>query len=208
MKKVLAIFAHPDDEIIWGWHALQDPNLERHLIIVSDNHTGYGGRARAALEEVSTTIGTQSTICMNWPSEFYRLPTRYDSLTLPMLTCQLVETIKTCVNKIKPEHIVTHNPFGEYGHGDHRYVFNIVSSFIEHQSIRYADACQSNKCHLSFDKIPYPIGRAYFSSHRYVSSHTLNKEWFNPLKEIYKKHRAWSWGSPHVVPEKVGVYVL
>jgi len=138
--KVLCIFAHPDDELIWGWPIIQDVEIERHLITISDNHPGYGDKARKALEEVCKIAGIHLIECMNIQSEFYRLPIRNEPFTLPMLVEWIVKRVCEAVVSIRPDYIFTHNPFGEYGHGDHRLVFNILSSFID-VPIVFSDAC-------------------------------------------------------------------
>lgn len=196
--KVLGIFAHPDDEVIWGWPVMQDASIERYLITISDNHPGYDS-AGTALEEVCKTTGIHFVECMILPSEFYRLPTRYEQFTLPMLIERIIQTIKKALFEISPDYIITHNPFGEYGHGDHRLVFNIIISFIDKIGIVFTDACQSNKCHLSFDEIPIRIWEAYFLDE--IGRYELDKSWLDICSSIYKKHKAWSWDLPHVVPE-------
>ena len=35
--KVLMVFAHPDDEIIFGWPIFQDPTIEKELIMVKSD---------------------------------------------------------------------------------------------------------------------------------------------------------------------------
>ena len=35
--KVLMVFAHPDDEIIFGWPIFQDPTIEKELIMVTSD---------------------------------------------------------------------------------------------------------------------------------------------------------------------------
>lgn len=204
--KVLCVFAHPDDELIWGWPILQDTEIERHLITVSDNHTGYGGRAREALQEVCNSAGVHLVECMGFPSEYYRLPIRNDQFTLSMLTTKVILTIQEALLRIQPDFILTHNPFGEYGHGDHRLLFNIVTSFIEGLPIVFTDACQWNKCHVSFNKIPPRILKAYFSQP--LERYRLNHSWLDIHSLFYKNHNAWSWGEDHVVPDRLRLYQI
>ena len=127
--KVLGIVAHPDDEILWMWPAMQDKNLEKHLIVVSNNYPGYD-HAEHALKEVCEFADIQLFSCLCLPSEFYRIETRYNPVVLPDIIDEIKCFIQAAVETIKPDFIITHNPFGEYGHGDHRLVFNIVSSFF------------------------------------------------------------------------------
>ncbi len=35
--KVLMVFAHPDDEIIFGWPIFQDPTIEKELVMVTSD---------------------------------------------------------------------------------------------------------------------------------------------------------------------------
>lgn len=203
--KVLCVFAHPDDELIWGWPIIQDLEITRCLITISDNHPGYT-HARNALEEVCSKNGIHLIDCLNYPSEFYRLPTRYENLTLPMLVENVKGKIQTAIADFVPDYIFTHNPFGEYGHGDHRLVFNIVSSFIETVPILFSDACQWNRCHLSFEQIPPRIRQAYFSN--CLERYRVNHSWFDIHSLIYKNHNAWSWGDNHIVPDRVRLYQI
>jgi len=201
--KVLGIFAHPDDEVIWGWPIMQDNTIEKYLIIVSNNRPGYDS-ARAALEEVCKLTDIHFVACLNLPSEFYRLPTRYETFTLPMAIQRIVRTVNNALSEISPDYIITHNPFGEYGHGDHRLVFNVITSFINEIDIVFTDACQSNKCHLSFDEIPMRIWEIYFLDR--MDEYKLDKSWLDVCSSIYKKHKAWSWDLPHVVPESLRLF--
>ena len=201
--KALCVFAHPDDEIIWGWPVIQDVTIERHLITISDNRPGYN-EAKTALQEVCDVSGVHLVECLDYPSEYYRLPTRNAPLTLPMLADRVTATIKKAIVDISPDFIFTHNPFGEYGHGDHRLIFNIVCSFVEEKPIVFTDACQSNKCHLSFDSIPSRIQDAYFN--QFLGRYRLNLSWFDIRRLIYRKYNAWSWGEGHVVPDYLTLF--
>jgi LmbE family N-acetylglucosaminyl deacetylase len=202
--KVLCVAAHPDDELIWLWPIIQDVEIERHLITVSDNRPGYTN-AREALWEVCTMSGIKVE-CMGYPSEFYRLPIRNAPTTLPMLVSELVLKVQTAILRIQPDFVFTHNPFGEYGHGDHRLVFNIISSYIENIPIIFSDACQWNKCHLSSGEIPPRIQRAYFTNG--LERYRVNHSWFDIHSLIYKNHNAWSWGDDHIVPDRLRLYKI
>ena len=202
--KVLCVFAHPDDELIWGWPVIQDAEIERHLITVSDNRPGYASAAEA-LQEVCSTLDVRVE-CLHYQSEFYRLPIRNAVMTLPMLTSDLVSKIQMTTLRVQPDYIFTHNPFGEYGHGDHRLVFSVISSFIENKPIVFSDACQQNKCHVSFESIPPRLRQLYFLNE--LGRYRMNQSWFDIRSSIYKKHNAWSWGDNHVVPTKVRLFSI
>ena len=184
---------------------MQDKEIEKHLLVVSDNSQGYDDRALAALGDVCEAAEINLFSCLDIPAEFYRLPTRYELITLPMIIQKIQDIIDAAVQFSIPDFIITHNPFGEYGHGDHRLIFNIVSTYlVPFYEVRFTDICQFNKCHLSQKEISPSERQAYFRNS--VGSYVLNKEWFAKLRKIYTEHGAWSWGEPHEITSVASVY--
>lgn len=205
--RVLGVFAHPDDELLWGFPMMQYDDVDRYLMTVSDNHDGYDYHAKLALGKVCKTAGIRLVECLGLPSEYYRVCVRHGSLTLMQdVVPTIVAHLRRALDEVKPDRVITHNPFGEYGHGDHRLLFNIVTTLPETDGVEvmFTDACQLNKCHLSFGSVPRRVREAYYRNR--VDEYTLNTGWFKPLRKIYEDHGAWSW-TGHDVIEKVGVYV-
>jgi len=189
--KILAILAHPDDEVLWGWPVMQDENIERELLVISDNHNGYGDRSRMACSE----IWTNQTRILCRLSGFYRLPFRNAILTLPITTEAIRMHIELHIRAVQPDYIFTHNPIGEYGHGDHRLLFELVCVHPAVKKVLFTDICLYNKCHVGYNEIPKHIRDAYYREVR--GEYELDMEWFNRCKQVYQRHRAWSWkGEP------------
>ena len=206
--KVLGVFAHPDDELLWGFPMMQYDDVERHLITVSDNHTGYAMQAVKALRKVCEMARIRLVTCMGLPSEYYRIATRRQSTTLMLDVVPAIRNqVKQTIIDIKPDRIITHNPFGEYGHGDHRLLFNVVSTLPEANGIEivFTDACQLNKTHLSFENIPSRIRAAYFQN--CIEHYTLAMSWFEPLQKVYQEFGAWSW-TGHELTTQIGLYKI
>ena len=183
--KILSIFAHPDDEIIWGWPINQDKSIERDLLIISDNRSGYKKRATEALKEVCDSEDINLIGVVGLDSEFYRLPTRRADYVL----MHAVSEIKKSIPK-GYDYYFTHNPNGEYGHGDHILTFRIVAEICD--KVIYGDAFDRN-CHYSYSP--------KYIKEKILSSHTLDQDFLNRTMTIYKKHRAWSWS--HSVPNQI-----
>lgn len=188
---LLGIFAHPDDEIIFGWAMFNEPC---HILNISDNHNTYGKGPYQALQEVCrANESTCETVGL--PNEFYRLPTRYDKFTLTDAIDEINKAITEAIKRTGSTTIFTHNQWGEYGHGDHRLVHDIV---IRHPDIEYiltTDICQKVNCHLSTEK---PPKRIIMGSPTQLHC-KLDSGWFNRMKQIYEKHNAWSWGGHDIV---------
>ena len=206
--KILGVFAHPDDELLWGFPMMQYGDVDRYLMTISDNHNGYDYHAKLALETVCKSAGIKLVECSCLPSEYYRIATRRRPTTLMLdVVPTIVARLRRVIAEVKPDRVITHNPFGEYGHGDHRLLFNIVSNLpeLDDVEITFTDACQLNKTHLSFENIPRRIREAYYRDK--IEEYTLFMDWFQPLREIYKEHGAWSW-SGHEEVRKVGFYKI
>jgi len=206
--KTLAIYAHPDDEILWGFPQMQYSDVERYLYTISDNHNGYDYHAIEALKKVCEVSGIRLVGCLGIANEYYRIATRRKACTLMQdIVPAMMKGMREAINAVKPDRIITHNPYGEYGHGDHRLIFSLLNIMPEANDIEitYTDACQVNKCHLSFPEIPQRIRQRYFQNK--IEDYTLNRDWYNPLEEIYKDYGAWSW-TGHEVTEQVGLYRL
>lgn len=206
--KVLGIFAHPDDELLWGFPMMQYDDVDRYLITVSDNHTGYAMQATKSLRKVCEMARIKLVTCMGLPSEYYRIATRRQPTTLMLDVVPAIKSqIKRAIADVRPDRIITHNPFGEYGHGDHRLLFNIVSMLPETDGVEivFTDACQLNKTHLSFENIPRRIRDAYYKN--CIEHYTLCMDWFVPLQTIYQNFGAWSW-TGHEVVKEIGLYKI
>ena len=196
--KVLGIYAHPDDELIFGWPLMQDTAHDRYLIIASDNHNSYGDRPLNALRKICEKENIALYSCIGLPNEFYRLPTRYDDFVLTDAIKKIQDCIAQAIRDIQPDVVTTHNMMGEYGHGDHRLLFDIVSRHESVDVLTISDMCQYVDCHFSHAEIPRRLKLKYFS-YPWLSIEELDEAWFNRNREIYKQHHAWSWGGHDII---------
>jgi len=198
--KILGVFAHPDDEIIFGWPVMQGDG-ERIVLVVSDNSQNYPNAVQAL--SGLRDEGVKRIDCLNIPSGFYRLPFRKSEVTL----MQVVDRIKSRVSKMikdaSPDYLYTHNPMGEYGHGDHKLLFEICASLS--YPMLFSDICMINKCHFGFEEIPGHIQKAYYN-HNFFSSITLDKDFYRRGIDRYRKYHSWSWNG--TVPETAMLFKI
>lgn len=180
--KVLMVLAHADDEILWGYPILQDDRFDVELLICSsDLHNpqrqAYAGR-REALREVCDFHGIPFT-CWDYDSEFYRLANR----PTPSLQA-FSDLLADYIDNSGAEMIFTHNPHGEYGHLDHRLLFQLVAEHAG-RSMLITDIHR---------RINWPIGTPpslYYRSK--VAEYCLDMEQFERCKDIYVRRGCWTW---------------
>ena len=190
-KKVLGIFAHADDEIVAGWPIFQDESIDRTLVIMCDDVKRKGQGRIIALQEVCKVFNIRLFCAGNLDTEFYRLPTRYDDFVLTDALRLILSIITQAVLDVKPDYIMTHNPVGEYGHGDHRLLFEMVTQRSDVTPVIITDLCEENSCHRSSKYIPDSIAYAYYDGmHQYdVKMNNFYEKGMN----IYRKYGAWTW---------------
>lgn len=201
---ILMVLAHPDDELIFGWPVVQGRCLigtsidDISLLILSNNRTKYGEGPENALRECCEATQVNLLDLPRLDTNFYRTPTRYNNFCLQDVVKLFYSNVEKAIDLVKPDFVFTHNPMGEYGHGDHRFVFDIVSLFSI--SLLLTDICFANRCHLSSDKIPDIYAKFLFGGQIYKHCF-LNMNWYEGAKSIYERHKAWSWGGHDIVKE-------
>ena len=160
------VMAHPDDEVIFGWPVLKETN--KILICSSDLDNPkrmWCKNRKIALMEVCSELGIKYE-CLNYNSEFYRLPTRD-------------ETLKRMANDIQRrvgDKVFTHNPWGEYGHIDHIIINQIVPGH-----------CSD----ILIDSNWLPVRRHGLG--RLIKKAEWDEAIYQKLKKIYVRHGCWTW---------------
>lgn len=190
-KKVLGIFAHPDDEVLFGWPIFQSDEFEKHLIICCDDVIRRGQSRFNALVEVCKQENINLASILAEDNNFYALPTRRAEYLLTHAILKIESILEDVIEEIKPDYIFTHNPMGEYGHGSHRLLFEIVSQNPKVKNLLFTDICQESN-HRSHKEIPDIIWDAYYEFNA-VSKHELDEVFYYRCREIYNKHNAWTW---------------
>lgn len=138
-KTVMAIFAHPDDELaiapVLSKYAKE--GNEVYLVIVTDGSKGVtdhanipAGESLAIIRRKEATcsaeqLGIHTPIFLNYSDgelsqneNLYTLDDKIDSL----------------FKEHKPNTVITFGPGGEYGHADHRLVSNLVTEVFQKEA--------------------------------------------------------------------------
>tara|TARA_B100000780_G_C21088833_1_gene438762 strand:+ start:103 stop:1545 length:1443 start_codon:yes stop_codon:yes gene_type:complete len=110
----LMIIAHPDDELIFGGAELIKYGKDYKVILVSNPEN------ESRIKEFEDVMNKLS-IC-SWEI------LGYEDTLYPIQTYDKIDTI---INSRNWEKIVTHNPVGEYGHPQHKLIFDKVKSLTD-----------------------------------------------------------------------------
>jgi len=211
--KILMILAHPDDEVLFGFPILQykeypkshymDKTTTISLLTLSDNAEKYGEGPIQALQEVCRYNQVNVLSLPRTSTNFYRCAPRYENRVLRDVIQLFRKNIETAIGMTQPDFIFTHNPMGEYGHGDHRFVFNLVAQYDV--PLLLTDICFSIETHLSSEDIPKIYKKCLYNKEGV--EHHLDLAWYERMKTIYERHGAWSW-SGHESVKLCNLYAI
>jgi len=115
-NNMLMIVAHPDDEIIFGGAELIQNASNYQVICVT---CGEHDSSKHDFEKVMNELGVCSYEIWDYKAEF------------ELFENKLVDDISKIINSKKWDKIVTHNPIGEYGHIQHKQIFDIVKELTD-----------------------------------------------------------------------------
>ena len=138
-KTLMAIFAHPDDEIVISpiLSKYQKEGVNIHLVIVTDGSKGVTPHANIPAGEllaktraeealcVTKTLGIHSPIFLNYIDGDLALKENINSLD---------EKIDSLFKKYRPNTVISFGPGGQYGHPDHRIVSNVVTEVFQRET--------------------------------------------------------------------------
>ena len=144
----LLIIAHPDDETLWGYYQLKENKGWKILCVTNANNTIRVNE----LKNIAIYFDTALEIWNYKDSAFH-----YN------MHPQLYKDIANEINKPNVKMVLTHNPFGEYGHIQHIKVSNVVLtvskkptyvfSYTSNNKNKQNEICNLKKYYKSQDKI-------------------------------------------------------
>ena len=100
------------------------------------------------------------------------------------------------------DYIFTHNPLGEYGHLDHKFLFETV---LLHSSapMVYTDICLKSNW-PSVSVIPPRVRTLFYNCK--LTDCDLDLKFYSRCQQRYEEAGVWTWGEPPV--DHCGLYVL
>lgn len=177
--KILGIFAHPDDEVIFGWPIFQQYHIEKHLICV----TGSDSRLRC-LNQLSGKCN------FSWESP--RIKDGEIHKNIPAFEI----FVENAIENAHPDFIFTHNPHGEYQHPDHISIFNALYNMDSVKNMLITDiriSVKSKKYNIPSTNLEFSqeeIDKYYMNE---FSTSSIDEDFYNLAKRIYDSENAWTW---------------
>jgi LmbE family N-acetylglucosaminyl deacetylase len=185
-KKVLMVLAHCDDEVVCGWPVLQNPAITKSLLIVSSDRYSsqrqWCSHRKFATQDICRTLGVDVRV-MDYDSEFYRLDHRSGKLA------KAEEEILKTIDKFKFDFIFTHNPHGEYGHLDHKFLSNLLLRAAESPLVITDISLIADWTRIE------PTSRHYLTTfyRNLIGSVALNQAFYDRIKDFYTARGVWTW---------------
>lgn len=194
-----------DDEVIFGWPIMQDPDIDRYLVIVCDDVKRKGEGRLLGLQQVCSQFGIKLVCAGNVDADFYSLPTRYADFVLNDAIRLIRSMIAEAILNVAPDYVFTHNMWGEYGHGDHRLVHQLVAECSCRPPMLITDLCEENKCHHSYRRTPVWFD---WISKMEIDNSELNGVWYLSGMETYLNNRGWTWKKELPEAKNSTIYLL
>ncbi|KAA5825087.1 PIG-L family deacetylase [Algibacter amylolyticus] len=138
-KSLMAIFAHPDDEIVISPLLTKYANegVTINLVFVTDGSKGVAEHANIPVGDSLAKVRMEEALCVTKtlginPPIFLKYTD--GDLALYENLYALDDKIDSLFTKHNPNVVITFGPGGEYGHSDHRIVSNIVTEVFQREA--------------------------------------------------------------------------
>jgi LmbE family N-acetylglucosaminyl deacetylase len=217
-SRVLMVLSHADDEILFGWPVFQNKTIKKSLLCCSTDENNPAREWCKFRKNVLQSIcfdNMTEVATISAPSDFYSLDSRRpsgvprdsygDSLSpLRRFTDLLEKNVKELTGSGNYDYVFTHNPYGEYGHSDHKLVSELVFRSSEipviYTDIRFPTNWASSEKSKRLDRVFYqkPIS----------DSLTRDENLFNKYMKAYEQAGVWTWSRDEESSKTCRVYVL
>lgn len=198
-KKVLMVYSHCDDEIVCGWPVFQDPSIEKYVLIVSSDRNNdarqWCNHRRWVFLDLCKSLGIGAKV-LDYSSDFYALSHRTGNLA------KFENDVLRSISSLPADFIMTHNPFGEYGHLDHRFLSDLLRRSLNSPIIITDIEYNSDWTDI------YPKSDRYRRQYFYdcLGRVQLDHRFYRYVEHYYKSRNAWTWSQG---PQGIaGVYKL
>ena len=198
-ERSLLVVAHPDDEILW-FGSIVEQVSKIVICFLNDPSNPDMAAAREAvlaahpLRDRIVALGVDETCTFNqakWPrpeiSEYGLKISKSRQAAGAYEACyrQLAKKLQPLVEAASS--VITHNPWGEYGHEEHVLVHRAVASLAAAAGKdtwydNYASSWSEDLMRLYLDK-----------SERQVVSRHVDTEAMERIADVYRAHGAWTW---------------
>lgn len=199
-SKILCIMAHREDNIIFGWPILQNPDYDRYLLYCTNEASDLV--TECCKRENTTLVGS---VGLANGFSYRNVVTSFRQIHKIIGDC-----IAEAILKIKPDFLFTHNPFGEYGHYDHRFLFQLVYSTFPQYPLLITDIAVESEPYPIIKGVPRCFQELYIN--KKIEDCIPDLDFYRRNAELFEKHNMWD-ASPYLnLPlypkESAGLYLL
>jgi LmbE family N-acetylglucosaminyl deacetylase len=199
-KRVLMVLAHCDDEIICGWPIFQLQEVKKTILIASsDRHNSsrvWCAHRKFIFKKICKEFHVAGH-CLDYDSEFSRLPHRNGDLK------KFQRELLIKIDSLRPfDYVFCHNPFGEYGHSDHKFLFDTILHFVP-EPMLISDIFMKS----DWTELDTPSARAQrlFYGNK-ICQIFRNKSIYDAVEDEYRRNDVWTWNQ---APAEVsGIYLI
>ena len=213
IEDAVLVVAHPDDEILFGWPVFFNEEYEKHLIICSSDYYNENRKwckyRKNSLKKVCELENVSHT-CLDYNSSFYLTQTRRppgipsgepgDSFSPFRAMCD--DIVQNLTNRVDDyDYIFTHNPYGEYGHMDHKLLFELILKNTN-KPLLFTDIVMSSNWSEGYPKRNKKIEELFYKNKK--EDFLIDWEKYNKYKKIYEEDGVWTWSRK--TPEKCSLF--
>lgn len=202
------VVAHPDDEILWFSSIIE--NVDKIIIVFkgTNNKKVFSGREKIFNSKLLPYAN--KIICLEieesdvFNSTNWKMPklSNYGLKTNSIKYQKNFDKIKIKLNKNLEgvKNVITHNPWGEYGHEEHVQIFRVIISLLSELDYSiWISGYFSERSYALMSLFKSFIGENYVN-------HNINQKFCENVKSIYLKDEAWTWSNNYNWPQSETFY--
>jgi len=203
----IIVAAHPDDEILWFSSIIEKVDIIVICFLKHKSNPGWSlGREKSLSQyplKNMSYLGLDASETFNgadWQNPVINsigLEITNKSISTEKYNSNFFKLIKALKQKLSGcKNVITHNPWGEYGHEDHVQVYRAVKSLQAqmHFNLWFSNYCSNKSLIL--------MSRYISTFDSKIITLKTNKTISHDIEELYKKNGCWTWYGDYKWPDE------